>query len=53
MNLEYHVSLGNKNTIKDKAVMLKRLMRQLEETSSSQRLNYLSISGDDNFSSRV
>lgn len=53
MNLEYHVSLDNENTIKDKSVMLKRLMRQLEETSASQRLNNLSISGDNNFSPRV
>lgn len=33
--------------------MLKRLMRQLEETSATQRLNNLSISGDDNFISQV
>lgn len=53
MNLGYHVSLHNKNTIKDKPVMLKRLLRQFEETSASQRLNNLSFSGDNNFSPRV
>lgn len=53
MNLEYHVSLNNKNTIKDKPVVLKRLMRQLEETYTSQRLNYLGISGDANCSPGV
>lgn len=50
MNLEYPVILDNKKVSKDKLVMLKGLMRQIEEAPIGQRLNNLSINRDNNFS---
>lgn len=50
MNLEYPVILDNKKVSKDKLVMLKGLMRQIEEAPIGQRLNNLRINRDDNFS---